>query len=513
MVKFVLLNPDGDCSDVMIPFKGKDLEKNIESIIKKKVKDPCHNSAHNTKPKMVSYLMSFIKNIGGQKLEEIANWKLDDGYSLICYGFPEKRSRKKKATSKDDIPVLNGHELPPSKNSVNKYFGDIVLFKINEKGQILDYSSDNYSKDYEGLFFRDELSSSEDELTDIDDDEELDLTDMPGIDALEEMGLDGIEDINNIEHNSGSLKFIDEHEPEYDDNLDYDNNNEDEDLEHDDLDEDEDEDNEDDVTEGGNSGINDDNDESIDIDNEGGLNDCVNDEDDDDTTNEDDEHTHFKGILKTKSSMKSSKSVKTNIGSGLEVDDLLTNNEDEVDLYDGEETDISIDDLVEYRQKIINLFIELTKNKKLAFKIEASILNSVTELAKERKILRKWDNMIFRKMYFNKCRSLYSNIKVDSYVKNKKFMSRVKGRKFDVDNIGFMNYQAMFPEHWKKMLDEKFKREKVMYEDITEAMTDMYKCGRCKSKKCTYYELQTRSADEGMTTFVTCLNCGNRWKH
>ena len=36
-------------------------------------------------------------------------------------------------------------------------------------------------------------------------------------------------------------------------------------------------------------------------------------------------------------------------------------------------------------------------------------------------------------------------------------------------------------------------------------------CGRCKQRKCTSYDLQTRSADEPMTTFVTCLNCGNRW--
>ena len=51
-----------------------------------------------------------------------------------------------------------------------------------------------------------------------------------------------------------------------------------------------------------------------------------------------------------------------------------------------------------------------------------------------------------------------------------------------------------------------------MYEEKEEAMTDQFKCGRCKSRKCTYYELQTRSADEGMTTFITCINCGNRWK-
>jgi DNA-directed RNA polymerase subunit M/transcription elongation factor TFIIS len=39
-----------------------------------------------------------------------------------------------------------------------------------------------------------------------------------------------------------------------------------------------------------------------------------------------------------------------------------------------------------------------------------------------------------------------------------------------------------------------------------------FKCGKCKSTKTTYYQMQTRSADEPMTTYVTCKGCGNRWK-
>lgn len=36
-----------------------------------------------------------------------------------------------------------------------------------------------------------------------------------------------------------------------------------------------------------------------------------------------------------------------------------------------------------------------------------------------------------------------------------------------------------------------------------QASTDAFKCGKCKQRKCTYYQLQTRSADEPMTsTFV-----------
>lgn len=44
------------------------------------------------------------------------------------------------------------------------------------------------------------------------------------------------------------------------------------------------------------------------------------------------------------------------------------------------------------------------------------------------------------------------------------------------------------------------------------ATTDQFRCGRCGQRKCTYYQLQTRSADEPMTTFVTCVNCNKHWK-
>ncbi len=46
----------------------------------------------------------------------------------------------------------------------------------------------------------------------------------------------------------------------------------------------------------------------------------------------------------------------------------------------------------------------------------------------------------------------------------------------------------------------------------TQATTDQFQCGKCKQRKCQYYQMQTRSADEPMTTFVTCTVCGNRWK-
>ena len=45
-----------------------------------------------------------------------------------------------------------------------------------------------------------------------------------------------------------------------------------------------------------------------------------------------------------------------------------------------------------------------------------------------------------------------------------------------------------------------------------ESYEGILKCGKCKSKKTSYYQMQTRSADEPMTTFVTCRECGHKWK-
>ena len=53
--------------------------------------------------------------------------------------------------------------------------------------------------------------------------------------------------------------------------------------------------------------------------------------------------------------------------------------------------------------------------------------------------------------------------------------------------------------------------ERITKEENQEG-TDMFRCAKCKKRNCTYYQMQTRSADEPMTSFITCLCCSNRWK-
>jgi len=62
---------------------------------------------------------------------------------------------------------------------------------------------------------------------------------------------------------------------------------------------------------------------------------------------------------------------------------------------------------------------------------------------------------------------------------------------------------------------ESFTKEAILEHQLSADAgqpTDMFQCGKCKSKNCTYTQLQTRSADEPLTTFVYCRQCGNRWK-
>lgn len=37
-------------------------------------------------------------------------------------------------------------------------------------------------------------------------------------------------------------------------------------------------------------------------------------------------------------------------------------------------------------------------------------------------------------------------------------------------------------------------------------------CPKCSHKKAYFFQLQTRSADEPMTTFFRCVQCAHRWK-
>ena len=150
--------------------------------------------------------------------------------------------------------------------------------------------------------------------------------------------------------------------------------------------------------------------------------------------------------------------------------------------------------------------------KDIAIDIEKGVYNKTINLTKQKNIPRKWDNKIFLDLYKAAAISVYSNLNSKSYIKNDRLFKRLVDGEFSGYELATMKHQQSFPEIWKSLIDEKSKRDRYLYEINKEMATDQYQCGRCHKRLCTYFQLQTRSADEPMTTFVTCLNCGKRWK-
>ena len=144
--------------------------------------------------------------------------------------------------------------------------------------------------------------------------------------------------------------------------------------------------------------------------------------------------------------------------------------------------------------------------------LEREIYNYTIDKCIEKNVVPTW-NQIFINLYINKARSLYTNLIPNNYIHNKRLLGRLLKYEFSPKNLVNMSHQDLFPEHWKELIDEKSNREKALYETKKEAMTDQFKCRKCGSRETAYYEMQTRSADEPMTIFITCLNDDSRWKN
>jgi transcription elongation factor S-II len=158
-----------------------------------------------------------------------------------------------------------------------------------------------------------------------------------------------------------------------------------------------------------------------------------------------------------------------------------------------------------FRENIRNKINEKLKNEKSSINLEKGIFNYVLKEADNRKLIKKWDNKFFVQLYLDHLKSILINL-------TDKWINAINNNEILPHNFAFMSHQELNYEKWKQMLEIKSKRDKNKYECNIAAATDTFTCRKCKNNKCTYYQMQTRSADEPMTTFVTCITCGNRWK-
>ena len=113
--------------------------------------------------------------------------------------------------------------------------------------------------------------------------------------------------------------------------------------------------------------------------------------------------------------------------------------------------------------------------------------------------------------YKGKMRSLFQNLKSKS---NPQLRKRVLTGEVPADKFVVMTHDEMKSDA-RRAEDEKLEQinmNQAMVAQVEKAISKEFQCGKCKQKLVRYSQAQTRSADEPMTTFCECMNCGNRWK-
>lgn len=184
-------------------------------------------------------------------------------------------------------------------------------------------------------------------------------------------------------------------------------------------------------------------------------------------------------------------------------------NEDNEDMNlgdddEGDETNVDNNGPVVHTIHASNVFVEyplrdLVKQKFDSEEVENAILQRCIKDAQTWLVDIDWDNAPFREMYRSRAIELYP------------YRHLIE----QMGPVGFANSSVVDrnPDVWLNILQTVLEKDKAKYSYKATANIEMF-CRSCKKKsKCDYYQVQTRSADEPMTTFVTCLECDTKWKY
>ena len=160
----------------------------------------------------------------------------------------------------------------------------------------------------------------------------------------------------------------------------------------------------------------------------------------------------------------------------------------------------------EYVLNKLSSILEIPKTDTLCVNLEKSIFNHTVRNVDE----PSWENKWFSNMYKHKFLQIQYNM-----LKSPTLKQKIINKDLKTSEV-----VELKPQHlWSGGPTDKTIEDRII-KDLRKAylakenqnQEGFFTCNRCKTKKTTYYQLQTRSADEPMTTFVSCLNCGKNWK-
>lgn len=158
--------------------------------------------------------------------------------------------------------------------------------------------------------------------------------------------------------------------------------------------------------------------------------------------------------------------------------------------------------------KYMNSYFTMSQSLEL----EHYIYNMSLQAASKKHIPKSWSIPLFVEVYTSLARKVLGNLNPTSYIQNKNLLVRYQEGQMTLEELAGFSFSDLYPEIWKELSMRQFEREKRQLEGNKSMATDQFECKRCHKRECTYYELQTRSADEPMTIFIQCVNCGKHWR-
>jgi len=142
----------------------------------------------------------------------------------------------------------------------------------------------------------------------------------------------------------------------------------------------------------------------------------------------------------------------------------------------------------------------------IALKIELSIFEYALIYCSN----NKYEPNYVKPIYQDKLNEIISNLDENKKgVMNKTFKKNILSGKIDSSNVAFLSPAQIHPEKWVHIIK---KKEYMEQREKNIVYSDAYKCFKCGESKCKITQVQTRSADEPMTTFVVCVVCHNTFK-
>lgn len=164
-------------------------------------------------------------------------------------------------------------------------------------------------------------------------------------------------------------------------------------------------------------------------------------------------------------------------------------------------------------EKFKNLLIKYTDETdafKKALNIERGVFNYTIDICGDGKVKESWTDL-FCHYYISRAVTIYRNLNPNNNLNNTYLIKRFLNGDFNEFELCKLTSDEMFPDRAAE-LQHLYKTEIEVYGLDKNVDDGILKCGKCKSYKTTYYEMQTRSADEPTSKFCTCHNCGHKWR-